>query len=171
MNTQLGKLITALSSFSSIIFSLISLCALELPNNTPSGIITHAFHQIFSFFSINSINNNSVFLVVRSKSSFISHASILHLKGGFASTISYSVVSQYCFPKVSPYTIFGESTPCNILFIKAILTMVASISYQISHSFFTLFQSSGVSISHEYCTSSPSFIIPSLDVFSFMICL
>ena len=76
--------------FSTISF-LIDLCALLLPNKTPSGTIQAHLPPIFNVLKNNAKNNNSVFLVLQTFNKFgaVLSVSIVPLNGGLANITEY----------------------------------------------------------------------------------
>ncbi len=75
-------------SASNKVMVLVAFWALELPNKTPSGIITAALPPERNILEIRAKNKSSVAPVSIPKSGFISPLSNLPVNGGLAKTIS-----------------------------------------------------------------------------------
>ena len=105
-----------------------ALWASDEPNNTPSGTMTAARPPGLSIWMMRSTKSNSVLVVERRDCSQMSPLSMLPLKGGLASTMSYLLNSLNDFDMVSLYWNRGLVSPCCMRFITPIRTMVVSKS-------------------------------------------
>ena len=121
---------TACSRWFSTSSRRISRCALDEPKSTPSGTMTAARPPTFSIRRKSARKSSSVFLVLQSlsRSAETMSASRLPLKGGLARIRLYFSRSVFWSLRLSRYSMNGLSTPCVIMFMAPIRSIVRSMS-------------------------------------------